>query len=279
MPLPKRPAGYEALQTYANRLLNRHQYRDLGTDDHLLRLMKAYYYACISFIDFQMGRMLNALERTGQLDNTLILYTSDHGDFLGDYNCFGKCSMLDAAARIPLLARYPERFPQGATCQRVTSLVDVMPTLLAAADVDRSAYTLAGQDLAEVAADTSGSIFGGRTIYSQYQHDKEGVYMACNERHKYFYSAPDRREFLFDRITDPDETRNRAGVSLCASTLAEMRDGLFAYYRDEGFTAPLDGDGWKLFPQPTLSADPDAELLVQDPPWSLPYQRIPGYTD
>ncbi|MHB0876221.1 MAG: sulfatase family protein, partial [Anaerolineae bacterium] len=100
MPLPKRPAGYEALQTHVNRYQNRYKYRDAGQDDNLLRVMKAFYYGCVSFVDYQVGRVLRALEQTGALDDTLVLFTSDHGEFLGDYGCFGKRSMLDAAARV-----------------------------------------------------------------------------------------------------------------------------------------------------------------------------------
>jgi|YNPNPStandDraft_1061719.scaffolds.fasta_scaffold28005_2 arylsulfatase len=274
MPLPKRPEQCEALQTYMNRFQNRYKYRDNGLDNNLLRVMKAYYYACISFVDFQIGRILAALEERGQLDDTLILFTSDHGEFLGDYNCFGKRSMLDAAARIPLIVRYPQRFPSGRCCDTPASLVDVMPTFLSAAGLDPSRYALQGHDLADLV--TYGA---DRTVYSQFQRGALGVYMALNRRWKYFYSAPDRREFLFDRVQDPEELRNRAGVIFCQDALAAMRAGLLAYYRDEGYTEPLEGDGWKLFPQPALPADPDALLLIQDAEWARPYQEIPGYTD
>ena len=275
MPLPKRPENSEALHTYINRVQNRYKYRDSGIDNNLLRVMKAYYYACISFVDFQVGRMIKALEDVGQLDDTLILYTSDHGEFLGDYHCFGKRSMLDAAARIPMIVRYPERFASRQICDTPTSLVDVMPTLLTAAGVDTRAYDLDGLDLADLAASENRD----RTVYSQYQRDALGVYMTTNRRWKYFYSAPDRREFLFDRIHDPEEMRSRAGLSLCRDDLEEMRAGLFEFYRREGFADPIEGEDWKRFPQPSLSADPDARLLIQDPGWAKPYQVIPGYTD
>ncbi len=275
MPLPKRPDNCEALQTYMNRHQNRYKYRDNGIDNNLLRVMKAYYYACISFIDSQVGRMLKALEKTNQLENTLIMYTSDHGEFLGDYNCFGKRSMLDAAAKIPVIVRYPERFTAGQNCDIPVNLVDVMPTLLAAAGVDTTAYNLDGLDLADVAASEQND----RTVYSQYQRDALGVYMAANRQWKYFYSAPDQMEFLFDRIRDPDETRNRAGLSLCRHTLEQMRNNLFEFYRSEGFTEPIEENRWKLFPKPSISTNPDEGLLIQDAGWSMPYQSIPGYTD
>ena len=275
MPLPKRPADCESLHIYVNKVQNRYKYRDHGIDDNLLRAMKAYYYACISFVDFQVGRILAALEETGRLDDTLILFTSDHGEFLGDYHCFGKRSMLDAAARVPLVVRYPAAFPAGQVCETPASLVDVMPTFLSAVGVHVESHDLDGVDLAWLA---SGE-YAGRTVYSQYQREALGVYMALDQRWKYFYSAPDRREFLFDRQQDPEELRNRAGNVLCQAPLAEMRARLFEHYRSQGYTEPLDGDGWRLYPQPELPADPDAGLLIQDAPWAEPYQQIPGYSN
>jgi len=278
IPLPKRPEDAEAFHTYINKVQNRYKYRDNGLDNNLLRVMKAYYYGCISFIDYQIGRIVAALEARGLLEDTLILFTSDHGEFLGDYNCFGKRSMLDAAARVPLVVRWPERFAPGEVCDAPSSLVDVLPTFLGAAGVSANGLALSGVDLADLAAGAQDR-YAERTVYSQFQHREMGVYMGVDARMKYFYSAPDRREWLLDRVEDPQELRNRAGLVFCQDALEERRRRLFAYYRDEGFTDPLDGEGWRLYPQPTLPEDPDAGLLIQDPPWSKPYQDIPGYTN
>jgi len=275
MPLPKRPHQCEALHTWINKHQNRYKYRDNGIDNNLLRCMKAYYYACVSFIDFQVGRMLAALEETGQLDNTLVIHTSDHGEFLGDYDCFGKRSMLDCTARIPLIARLPGRFGAGQPCTRPASLVDVMPTILSAADVSADGRALDGLDLAELARDGDAD----RTVYGQWYDGDKGTYMALNRRYKYYYSTADRREFLFDRVEDPQETRNRAGNPFCRGVTAAMRGALMDYYRSQSYTEPLDGERWKLYPQPELPADPDAGLLVQDAGWARPYQAIPGYTE
>ena len=193
------------------------------------------------------------------------------GDFFA--NCFGKRSMLDAAARVPMIVRYPKRFARGHICETPVSLVDIMPTILAAAGIDPGNYNPDGVDLAEAVG------YDDRTIYSQYQRGPLGVYMILNRRWKYFYSAPDRREFLFDRIHDPEETRNRAGLSLCRREQEEMRGELIGFYKEQGYTEPIEGDRWKLFPQPSIPVNPDAGLLIQDPGWSLRYQRIPGYTD
>ena len=278
MPLPKRPDRSDALQIHINRVQNRYKYRDNGIDNNLLRCIKAYYYACISFVDYQVGLILEALEQAGELDNTLILFTSDHGEYLGDYDCFGKRGMLDACARIPMIARFPGRAAAGQVCRVPTSLVDVMPTFLAAAGLAGKVADLDGVDLAEIARRESRDV-RGRTVYSQFQRDALGVYMAVNARWKYFYSSPDRQEFLMDRREDPEEMRNRAGLVFNEGALQEMRSGLFDYYRGQGYDAPLAGNAWRQYPQPQMPVDPDAGLLIQDPRWSQAYQAIPGYSD
>ncbi len=78
MPPPHVPEEWASLQTYVNRRQNRYKYRDQGIDNHLVRNLKAHYYACISFIDYQIGRLLDALDATEERENTLILFTSDH---------------------------------------------------------------------------------------------------------------------------------------------------------------------------------------------------------
>ena len=279
MPLPKRPPQSEALHTYINKHQNRYKYRDNGIDDNLLRVIKAYYYACISFVDYQVGKMLSALEDAGQLDNTLIIYTSDHGEFLGDYGCFGKRSMLDSAARIPLLARFPQRFAAGESCPLLASLVDVMPTLLSVAGLPVGESSLSGIDLADLASSGVDGPHSERTVHSQYQSGAMAVHMAVDRRWKYVYSSPDRREFVFDREQDPEETRSRAGLVFCAKPLREMRERALEHYRDAGVTECMDGDGWRLYPQPALPEDPDAGLLIQDAPWAEEFQAIPGYSD
>ena len=154
------------------------------------------------------------------------------------------------------------------------SLVDIMPTILATAGIATGTTGGDGVDLAEVAAGEH----GGRTVFSQYQRDELGTYMALQERWKYFYSAPDRREFLFDRVQDPAETRSRAGLSLCRPELEHMRALLLGRLRKDGYTGPLDGNDWRHFPQPQMPEDPDAGLLIQDAAWAAPYQNLPGYS-
>jgi arylsulfatase A-like enzyme len=278
MPLPKVPQDAEALHTWINRFQNRYKYRDQGIDSNLTRLIKAYYYATISFVDMQIGRILQALERHGQLDSTLIAFTSDHGEYLGDYDCFGKRSMHDASSRVPMVVRYPERFARGRICTRAASLVDLFPTFAAAAGVDASAVDLDGVDLRAVAAGETGR----ERVYSQFDSGARGIYMVVDERWKYFFSAADDMEFLFDRIADPDETRNKAGLPFCREIKQELKADLLGFLRSMGVEeACVEVSGeldWRRYPyDPAVSRDPDAGLLIQDARGSV--VEIPGYSE
>ncbi len=297
MPLPLVPEEHEALLTYANRMQNRYKYRDQGSDPHLVRLIVAYYYACISFVDYQAGRILDALENSGQRENTLIVFTSDHGEFLGRNRCYGKRSMHDPSARIPMLLSMPDRFEGGIICDRPVSLVDLAPTFLNLAGAHIDSHDLDGEDLCAVAAGSSARQY----VFSQISTYQDGAnrrvqgraydrrirhqcshretpeqvaafssYMCVSREWKYFYSAPDDREFLFDKIGDPHETRNRAALPFTGDAFRTHKSALIKHLRDGGETAGLDGNEWRVFERQSISDDPDTGLLVQDSytPWS-----------
>ena len=96
----------------------------------------AHYYGLIEMIDFQVGRILDALRRNGQEDETVILVTADHGEALGDHGMWGKGPFhYDSVVRVPLLISWPRRFPRGRVHDSVVSLVDFAPTILDIAGV------------------------------------------------------------------------------------------------------------------------------------------------
>jgi len=277
LPLPHLPPSARDNLLHINRLQNRYKRRDQGYDMHLVRMQRAYYYAAISFIDYQVGRLLAALEETGQLDKTLILFTSDHGELLGDFFSFGKRSYHDAASRITLLARHPALFPAGHRCTTPVSLLDVTTTMLAAAGARFDTHAPDGTDLAALA----GAPDADRTVFSMLNRAESGIYMAINRRWKYVYSAPDQRELLFNRESDPGETVDLGDVTWDpvhepVRALRERRAALHAVLRAAGETDALDGDDWRQYPRRTMPVNPNAGMLYQDQPWAD--QTIPGYT-
>ncbi len=273
MPIPKRPDNMEDLWTHFNRHQNRYKYRDAGLDNRMLQVMRGYYWACISFIDYSVGRILDELEQQGELDNTLIAWSSDHGELLGDYNCFGKRSFLDAAARVPMLVRYPERFPRGIEEETPCGLMDLMPTFLGAASISRHNADLDGLDMADLVGHGQ-----ERMIYGQIQRGQRGMYMAYDGNLKYIYSAGDQKEYLLDHRVDAEETRNCAYNVLYASEIKTMRENLIGFFQNESYTEPLDGNQWKDFGPVSDPKSVDANLLIQDAGWSVPLYDLPGYS-
>ncbi len=299
MPLPLMPDNSESLLTFVNHVQNRYKYRDQGRDLNLIRAIKAYYYACISFVDYQVGRIITALEESGQMDNTLVVFTSDHGEFMGDYGCWGKRSMHDASARIPMIVRMPGVFEGGQEISAPVSLVDLAPTFSVLAGGSFESHAPDGLDLQGVVSGGTGRkyVFSQLAVSSGLSAKTEGgarcsnvfspaetiaagsSYMCLSEGWKYVYSAPDDREYLFDRVRDPLETRNRAGVEFCAEALSEHKNALLEHLAQGGETAGIENGTWRSFPQRLVDSDPDAGLLIQDSytPWAE--MSIAGYTE
>ena len=260
MDLPYIPPDNDQLLTYWNRLQNRYKYRDQGLDLNLVRIMRAAYYAAISFIDYNVGRILDQLEDEGILDQTLILFTSDHGEFLGDYSCYGKRSFLDPAARIPLLARYPARFTPDTRCDQPVSLVDVLPTCFSVAGIETQSQHI-GTDLAEIASGKSDR----DEVIGQLGQGTTGLYALITSQFKYIYSAADQKEWLFRRLPDRLETRSLVGNPAFVDVVTAYRNHLIGWFKSDGYEQPIDGDQWREFPSvPSVADDPDAEQIFQD---------------
>lgn len=100
-------------------------------NDDFLKKMTARYWAQIDLIDENVGRILRALEETGQLDNTLIIFSSDHGDMLGDHGMTAKgCRFYEGLVRVPLIFYYPQSLKKGLKSEALVELIDIVPTIL-----------------------------------------------------------------------------------------------------------------------------------------------------
>lgn len=220
MPEPFQPDGGDGLLTTYNALQNRYKYRDGGWDRRLVQLIRAYYSSSVSYVDSQIGRIVDELKAQGLYDNTVIILTADHGEFLGDYGCFGKRSFLDAAARVPLIARGPGFEPSRRS--EPVSLIDVYPTILEAAAIE--AEPRAGVTLQTPT--------GRPAIFGQFQQGDLGLYCVITADWKYIYSAVDRREYLIDRRRDPRETQNVAYNVRVSSEICAMRERATQHFPD-----------------------------------------------
>lgn len=269
MPLPKRPQDSNNLVTYWNRFQNRYKHRDQGIDDSLVRNMKAAYYSAISFVDYNIGRLMEYMKQNNLYEDTLIIFASDHGEMLGDYNCVGKRCFFDSAARVPMIMIHPD-MPKGELCDTPVSLVDILPTLLEYAGI-KEEEDYSGESLADIAA---GSV-DRDMVFGQFNRNEYATFMAVTKEWKYVYSAPDNKEWLYDLVSDPGETRNCANNPMYVHHTKRMKQGLIEYLKKDGYLNPIDGDDWKRYPKKEMPDDPDMNLLFQDTEESIP--QIPGY--
>jgi choline-sulfatase len=181
------------------------------TDEDIKNARRAYY-GQISYIDDKIGNLLKALDDTGMKEDTIILFTADHGDMLGEKGLWYKMSLFEGSARVPLLIHAPKRF----TSKRVdtpVSLVDLLPTLLDVSHdphLKETAAPMDGESLLPLLEHGDGD--KSRTVISEFLG--EGAIAPCfmvrRDGYKYIYSQPDPPQ-LFDLGSDPEELANLAG--------------------------------------------------------------------
>lgn len=168
----------------------------------------AAYYGLVSFLDAQIGKVLEALDETGQTQETRVIYASDHGDTLGAHGQWGKCSMLEGAVKVPLIVAGPD-VPEDTVAKQPVSLVDCFPSVLDAVGVPLSPEDndLPGRSLWHLVEDREPS----RQIFAEYHatHSPQAVFMLRDEHYKYVHYAGSRPQ-LFDLRTDPIEANDLA---------------------------------------------------------------------
>ena len=167
------------------------------------------YYGLVSFMDEQMGRVLDALESSGLAEDTLVLYVSDHGELAGTDGLWFKGTLQEPSVRIPMIAAGPG-LPIGASCETPTSLVDVFPTVLHALGIApyQADADLPGQSLLTTATQAYDP---DREVFVEYHSASSitGSFMIRFDRWKYVYHC-DLPPQLFDLTNDPSEANDLA---------------------------------------------------------------------
>lgn len=186
--------------------------------DETRRIAIACYYGLVSFMDNNVGQVLAALDKSGVADDTLVIYTSDHGDNLGARGFWGKSTMYEESAAIPMIVA-GRGIPQGKVVSTPVSLVDVHPTLMNAFGHAPVAGTR-GQSLIGL---SSGTDDPGRVAFSEYHAAgaATGAFMLRQGHYKYVHYV-DMPPQLFDLETDPGELSDLAGQPEHARRLQEF---------------------------------------------------------
>ncbi len=182
---------------------------DRHFDRRKLREARVAYYGLVSFMDNCVGRILSALEQSGQSDNTVVVYVSDHGDMMGDHGLWTKQVMYEGSAGVPMIMAGPF-VPEGKRVRTGTSLIDLAPTAVdvTGAGSRSSAELFPGRSLRLVAGEEDDL---NRTAFSEY-HDggsTTGAFMVRWENWKFVHYAGHEAQ-LFDLALDPHELRDLA---------------------------------------------------------------------
>jgi choline-sulfatase len=203
-------------------------FKDIATTipTERIRRARAGYYAMIQEVDDYVGRIWNALEETGQLENTIFVYTSDHGESLGDHGLWLKNNLYDVAARVPLVMAGPG-LPKGKTVDTPVGHVDLIRTFLevgAAKTHDK----LRGHSLLPLANGTTGDHPGWAYCESHSEGNTTGSFMVRKGDWKYIHFSYYPTGLLYNVADDPGERHNRFDDPAAAGKLKELQDLLHA---------------------------------------------------
>jgi len=172
-----------------------------------LRKDMACYYGMVSLMDREIGRILDALDRLGQAENTLVVFSTDHGHFLGQHGLVAKAiHHYEDLLRVPFVVRWPGRTPAGRASDAITNLVDLAPTFLSAAGLEVPGVMTG---VSQVPTWTGGPAVRSYSV-TENRHTRTNFHMRTyvNERYKITVYRKGEDGELFDLLEDPGEVNN-----------------------------------------------------------------------
>jgi choline-sulfatase len=217
------------------------------------------YLQCIQSIDDNVGRLLDYLDERGQAENTVVVYTSDQGFFLGDHGWYDKRFIYDESLQMPLLVRWPAEIPAGSHTEEIVTNVDFAGTFLdlCGLDADEALPDAQGRSFRELLRGEVPGDWPQSMYYRYWEHDDPSHhawahYGVRTRTHKlvYYYAdglgtpgssdRPREPEWeMFDLVADPRELRNVADDPAYAGERAALEEELArlqAHYRDQPYT-------------------------------------------
>jgi len=212
--------------------------------DDCIATVRPAYQGLIAQLDHHMGRVMAALTRLGRLDDTLIVFTSDHGDYLGDHWLGEKELFHDCVQRVPFLLVDPSAAAdatRGTVDDRFVEAIDVVPTILDALALDAAEHLVEGRSLLPLTRGTAGSwrdavfseldwTFRGARRRLGLGTGQHHAWMVRTGRWKYVHWTDGLRPMLFDLVADPQEFRDLGADPALGGVREAMRERLLAWF-------------------------------------------------
>jgi arylsulfatase A-like enzyme len=231
MPLPLlRPEEMEAQLAFG--AIDHQTRRPQSPHDYDARRMVAAYYGQVELIDDQVGRMLGALEATGQRERTIVLFTSDHGDMLGDHGLLQKgCRFYEGAVHVPLVLSWPGRFQAGLRSDALVELTDLPVMLMEATGLDVPEW-VEGRSILPIVTGAADPHTHRTFVRSEYHDalpmsDASHANMIFDGRHKLVVYHGHGVGELYDLRDDPQEFHNLWDDPACRDIRRELTGRIF----------------------------------------------------
>ena len=253
--MPNLPNGHlENLPAATRRLREAYRLLEPYTDDEVRRA-RAAYYGLVTWMDEKIGRLLDTLEQQGLADNTVVIYTSDHGETLGEHGLWRKNIFYEQSARVPLQIRWPSGLPGGRRVTEAVSSVDTAATILELAgvsDEERRFWGMDGDSLLPLL--TGQSREWKDEAFCEYEaHGTDRVRaMVRQSKWKLCYSHGDPPELeLYNLETDPGEFNDLSDNPDYADVQDRLLSRILSHWEPEAITA-------------TVLASQEARQIIRD---------------
>lgn len=225
------------------------------------------YLACVQSVDDSVGRLMDWLDANGLRENTLVIYTSDQGFFLGDHGLYDKRFMYEPSTRMPFLARWPAGIKPGTLSDALANNTDFAPTFLELAGVPIPA-DMQGRSLAPLFAGGTPADWRHETYYRYYHdpghHNTHAHYGLRTDTHKLIHFWKQDQWELYDLISDPDELKNLYSTPAAQPLVADLKARLSRLKLQLGdtdqFTQELPRDTVDARPRQMDHKHPDSQL-------------------
>lgn len=221
IPLPDNPPGDLDDIPAAAKGVRPFLWNHMGMNERQIREARRGYYASTSFMDEQLGRVLDALERLKLAENTIVVFWGDHGWNLGEHTRWQKMSLMEDSARVPLIVSAPGSKGNGRACPSLVEFVDLYPTLAALCGLKPPA-DLEGQSMTTLLDNPSRPF--KKAAFTQIAYEDITGRAMRTPRYRYIrWEGKGGGEELYDHQTDPGEITNLALKPTAKSQLEQMR--------------------------------------------------------